>query len=389
MKTFYVTTPIYYANSQPHMGSLYTTLVADTLARYKRQRGFETFFLTGTDEHGINIQRVAAKNGVTPKEYVDKIVRDFERVFADFHLDTAHGGYDIFMRTTNPSHYEGVSKLWRTVRDASTPKGNQPIYKGFYEGWFCPQCAAYKTEDEYAKPDVADAAPRCLIHLTALDRVAEESYFFRLSDYAETLLELYDKRPELIQPESRRNEVLSFIKRGLEDLSISRPASSIGWGIPVPDDETHTVYVWFDALSNYITAIGYGNEERERAIGFEKFWRNVVHLVGNDILRFHTIYWHSFLHAANLPLPQTVFAHGMLVDAEGRKWSKTLGNAVYLDDLRPYFTPDVIRYFCLRHVVFGQDGRISYETLIERTNSDLASGFGNLASRTLTMIGRY
>lgn len=387
--TFYVTTPIYYANGAPHLGSLYTTIVADALARFHRQCGEETFFLTGTDEHGINIQRKAIERGLAPKQYVDEIVAEFERVFADFHLDSAHGGYDIFMRTTNAFHYAGVSHLWRTVRASKTPNGNEPIYKGFYEGWFCAACAAYKTEDEYAKPENAGDPPTCLIHLTALDRVAEESYFFRLSDYAETLLEIYAREPFLIQPEARRNEVISFIKSGLQDLSISRPAASIKWGIPVPDDATHTIYVWFDALSNYITAIGYGNSEREAAKGFEKFWENATHLVGNDILRFHTVYWHSFLLAANLKLPKTVYAHGMWLDGEGRKWSKTLGNAIYPNDLKPYFSIDTIRYFVLRQMVFGQDGRMSYESIIERANGDLASGLGNLASRTLTMINRY
>lgn len=387
--TFYVTTPIYYANSAPHTGSLYTTIVADTLARVHRQRGDETFFLTGTDEHGINIQRVASERALTPKQHVDEIVSEFERVFAEYHLDTAHGGYDIFMRTTNAFHYEGVSHLWRTVRESKTPKGNEPIYKGFYEGWFCPNCAAFKTEDEYQKPEREGESPRCLVHLKPLDRVAEESYFFRLSDYGEYLLELYARQPDLIQPEARRNEVVSFIKGGLQDLSVSRRSESISWAIPVPDDDSHTIYVWFDALSNYITAIGYGNREREQAVGFEKFWYGAVHLVGNDILRFHTVYWHSFLTAANLPLPKIVFAHGMWLDGEGRKWSKTLGNAIYPDDLKPFFTPDMIRYFVLRQMVFGQDGRMSFENIIDRTNSDLASGLGNLAARTLSMINRY
>lgn len=389
MKTFYVTTPIYYANSAPHTGSLYTTLVADTLARYKRQRGYETYFLTGTDEHGINIQRVATSRGLPPKLHVDEIVAEFKRVFADFKLDTEHGGYDIFMRTTNPFHYEGVSHLWRTVREAKTPKGNEPIYKGFYEGWFCPACAAYKTEDEYQKPTIEGEPPRCLIHLAPLDRVAEESYFFRLSDYGDALLALYEAQPELIQPDARRNEVTSFIRAGLQDLSISRPVASNAWGIPVPDDPSHTIYVWFDALTNYITAIGYGNEEQGGMTNFDKFWAGATHLVGNDILRFHTVYWHSFLLAASLPLPRVVFAHGMWLDGDGRKWSKTLGNAIYPDDLKPHFAPDLIRYFCLRQMTFGQDGRMSYEGIIDRANSDLASGLGNLASRTLTMIHRY
>ncbi len=387
--TFYVTTPIYYANSAPHLGSLYTTIIADTLARFHKQKGSETYFLTGTDEHGVNIERRAVERGLAPQQYVDDVVRQFKESFATFGVDTEHGGYDIFMRTTAAFHYQGVGQLWRKVRAARTPKGNEPIYKNFYEGWFCAACAAFKTEDEYSKPENDEDAPRCLVHLTALDRVAEESYFFRLSDYAETLIELYETKPSMIQPEARRNEVLSFLRSGLQDLSISRLVTSNGWGIPVPDDPTHTIYVWFDALSNYITAIGYGNEEREAVAGFEKYWRHVTHLVGKDILRFHTVYWHSFLLAANLRLPEVVYAHGMLLDRDGRKMGKTLGNTIELDILHKHFTNDAIRYFCLREVVFGADGRVGYEAMIDRTNSDLASGLGNLAARTLTMINRY
>ncbi|HET9785701.1 MAG TPA: methionine--tRNA ligase subunit beta, partial [Pyrinomonadaceae bacterium] len=247
---------------------------------------------------------------------------------------------------------------------------------------------AYKTEDEYTKPEQADQPPLCLIHEAPLDRVSEESYFFRLSDYGDALLELYEERPEFIRPEARRNEVMSFVRGGLQDLSVSRLKSSVKWGIPVPDDPAHTIYVWFDALTNYITAIGYGNEEREQAVGFEKFWP-ALHMVGKDILRFHAVYWPAFLMAAKVPLPRGVMAHGMWVDQVGRKMSKTLGNTVELDVLQRHFPIDAIRYFCLREMVFGQDGRFGYESLIDRTNSDLASGLGNLSSRTLTMIDRY
>ena len=388
MKTFYVTTPIYYANSTPHLGSLYTTIVADCLRRYKRQRGYETYFLTGTDEHGINIQRLAEKKGITPKEYADSVVDQFKKMFAEFGLDTEHGGYDVFMRTTEPFHYEGVSELWRRASRAKTPKGRDPIYKGHYEGWFCPSCAAYKTEDEYEKPQREGDPPICLEHLRPLDRVSEESYFFRLSDYAEALLALYEERPQFIRPEARRNEVMSFVRGGLQDLSISRQKSSVSWAIPVPDDPSHTIYVWFDALSNYITAIGFGNEERERVVGFEKFWP-ALHLVGKDILRFHAVYWPAFLMAAGLEPPRTVFAHGMWQDATGRRMSKSLGNAIDLDLLHRHFSNDAIRYFCLREMVFGQDSKFGYEAIIDRANSDLASGLGNLSSRTLTMIQRY
>src|SRR5688500_11196328 len=386
--TFYITTPIYYANSLPHLGHLYTMIVADCVHRHKEQRGLETYFLTGTDEHGINIERAAERAGRTPQEQADFVVSYFTKMTSAFSLDSDHGGYDIFMRTTYPFHAEGVTKFWREVVKSKTPKGREAIYKGHYEGWFCAPCAAYKTEDEYTKPEQPDQPPLCLIHEAPLDRVSEESYFFRLSDFGDALLELYEERPDFIRPEARRNEVMSFVRGGLQDLSVSRLKSSVKWGIPVPDDPAHTIYVWFDALTNYITAIGYGNEEREQAVGFEKFWP-ALHMVGKDILRFHAVYWPAFLMAAKVPLPRGVMAHGMWVDQVGRKMSKTLGNTVELDVLQRHFPIDAIRYFCLREMVFGQDGRFGYESLIDRTNSDLASGLGNLSSRTLTMIDRY
>jgi methionyl-tRNA synthetase len=388
MKTFYVTTPIYYANSLPHLGHLYTMVVADAIARHKRQQGVDTFFLTGTDEHGINIERAAKRNNRTPQEQADYVVSYYKKMTSAFGLDTEHGGYDIFMRTTNPFHYEGVSEFWRRVAKAKTPKGRDALYKGHYEGWFCAACAAYKTEDEYAKGNQPDDQPTCLIHETKLDRVSEESYFFRLSDYDQALLGLYEVRKDFVQPESRRNEVRSFVRGGLQDLSVSRPGTSVSWGIPVPDDPDHTMYVWFEALTNYITAIGFGNEQQERAVGFKKYWP-ALHLVGKDILRFHAVYWPAFLMAAGVEQPRGIVAHGMWLDPNGRKMSKTLGNTIELDVLDQHFSVDAIRYFCLREMVFGQDGRFGYENLIDRTNSDLASGLGNLSSRTLTMIQRY
>ncbi|HXI25555.1 MAG TPA: methionine--tRNA ligase [Pyrinomonadaceae bacterium] len=386
--TFYVTTPIYYANSLPHLGHLYTMVVADAIARSKRQQGIDTFFLTGTDEHGINIERAAQKNNRTPKEQADYVVSYFTKMTDAFGLDTAHGGYDIFMRTTNPFHYEGVSELWRRMAKAKTPKGNDALYRGHYEGWFCAACAEFKTEDEYAAPANPEDPPTCLVHDTKLDRISEESYFFRLSDYDEALLNLYDSRPDFVRPEARRNEVKSFVAGGLQDLSVSRMKSSVSWGVPVPDDPNHTMYVWFEALTNYITAIGFGNEQQQRAIGFEKFWP-ALHMVGKDILRFHAVYWPAFLMAAGVEQPRGIYAHGMWLDPNGRKMSKTLGNTVELEVLHKYFPTDAIRYFCLREMVFGADGRFGYESLIDRTNSDLASGLGNLSSRTLTMIQRY
>lgn len=385
--TFYITTPIYYANSLPHLGHLYTTIVADAVHRYKKQRGFDVFFLTGTDEHGVNIQRAAEREGRSPQEQVDHISGELKRMFADFGLDPAHGGYDIFMRTTEQFHYEGAQQFWRQIAKNKTPKGNDTIYKGHYEGWFCAPCAAFKSEDEYFTPE-GSAVPFCLIHERALDNVSEESYFFRLSDYQEYLLELIENDPKLVQPISRRNEVISFISGGLQDLSISREKRSVSWGIPVPDDEDHVMYVWLDALSNYITALGYGNE-RENAPGFEKYWSNVTHLVGKDILRFHTTYWFSFLHAAGLPLPKTVYAHGMWLDADGRKMGKTLGNIIDVDVLHKHFQVDAVRYFALRDMVFGQDGRFGYENLIDRATADLSKGLGNLTARTVSMIAKY
>ena len=386
-QTFYITTPIYYANSLPHLGHLYTTIVVDAIQRYKRQRGFDTYFLTGTDEHGINIQRAAERNGRTPKEQADHISGELKRMFHDFGLDGENGGYDIFMRTTEPFHYEAVQNLWREIAKNKTPKGNDAIYKGFYEGWFCAPCAEFKTEEQYYTPEGNDQ-PHCPIHERPLDKVSEDSYFFRLSDYDEFLIDKIGSDPGLVRPDARRNEVLSFIRSGLQDLSISRLKRSVSWGVPVPDDEDHVMYVWLDALSNYITAIGYGNDERAN-VGFEKYWENAVHIVGKDILRFHTVYWFSFLHAAGLTLPRTVYAHGMWLDADGRKMGKTMGNVIEVDVLHEHFQIDAVRYFLLRDMVFGQDGKFGYENLIDRTNSDLASGLGNLASRTFSMITKY
>lgn len=375
MKTFYITTPIYYANSLPHLGHLYTTIVADTINRYKKQRGFETYFLTGTDEHGINIQRAADKNGRTPKEQVDFVSDHYKKIFAEFELK-----YDIFMRTTNPFHYEGVQNLWREIAQNKTPKGNPAIYKGFYDAWFCAACAEFKTEKEYK---LENDEPICLVHETKLEKVSEESYFFRLSDYDEALLQIIENT-EVVRPEARRNEVVSFIKQGLQDLSISRLKSAVNWGVPVPNDGEHTMYVWMDALSNYVTAI-----QHEKGENWQEYWANVTHLVGKDILRFHTVYWFSFLLAAGLPVPKQVYAHGMWLDSEGRKMGKTLGNVIDIGILHKHFSNDAVRYFCLREMVFGQDGKFGYENFIERVNADLADGLGNLSNRVLTMIRNF
>jgi methionyl-tRNA synthetase len=373
MNNYYITTPIFYVNSHPHLGHLYVTLVADTLARFKRQRGFETFFLTGTDEHGQNIERAAEAKGISVGEHVDTFVAEFQTMFAAFNIREDH-----WIRTTDDYHKRGVAELWRRARDAGY------IYKGQYEGWYCVGCNGFLGEDEtYPGPD---GNPWCKIHERPLDRLAEESYFFKLSAFQDRLLELYKTRPEFIQPDGRRNEVIRFVSGGLNDLSLSRV--SVKWGIPVPDDRAHTIYVWFDALSNYITAIGFGSDDRGGEAQFRKFWPVNVHLVGKDILRFHTVYWPAFLMAAGVDLPKQVYAHGMWMSG-GRKMSKSLGNVIDLQVLRRYFTPDAVRYFSLREMVFGYDGDFTYESLIDRTNADLAAGLGNLSSRTLTMIRNY
>jgi methionyl-tRNA synthetase len=364
-ETFYLTTPIYYTNAKPHIGHAYTSLVADSIIRFKRQRGIDSFFLTGTDEHGINIERAAAARGLPIKEYVDQIVEEFKTAFAPLGIE-----YDRWIRTTDPAHEESVQKLWRILDERGF------IYKGHYSGWFCGNCNEFKDVD----PDTQN--PLCPVHERPLDRVEEESYFFKLSQFQQPLLDLYDSDPDFVRPESRRNEVRSFVAGGLKDLSLSRV--SVKWGIPVPGDPKHTIYVWLDALSNYITALGWGNDQYE---GFEKYWP-AIHLVGKDILRFHTVYWPAFLMAAGIELPRGVFVHGMLLMG-GRKMSKTLGNVVRVNELLPYFTPDMIRYFILREVVFGLDGYFSYEAITDRINSDLADGLGNLASRTLTMVRNY
>lgn len=373
--TFYVTTPIYYVNAEPHIGHAYTTIVADALTKFKRQRGVDSFFLTGTDEHGINIERKAEERGIAVKQHVDEIVDKFKAAFAKLNI-----GYDRWSRTTDPAHEEAVQKLWQIL------KAKGFIYKGHYEGWFCGNC------NEFKEVETGEENPTCPTHLKALDRIAEESYFFKLSALQKPLLELYEKHPDFVQPEVRRNEVISFVAGGLKDLSVSRV--SVKWGIPVPGDDKHTIYVWLDALLNYITALGWGNNVYG---GFDKYWLNsdgekimpnALHLVGKDILRFHAVYWPAFLLAAQVPLPKTVFVHGMLLRG-GQKMGKSLGNAIKLETLHEHFTNDMIRYFLLREVPFGQDGEVTYEALIDRVNADLANGLGNLASRTLTMVRNY
>ncbi|MBI4747949.1 MAG: methionine--tRNA ligase [Acidobacteria bacterium] len=363
LKPFYITTPIYYVNARPHLGHVYTTILADTLARHHRQRGQDTFFLTGTDEHGQKIERAAADKGLPVKDHVDGIVAEFKEMFDRFGLQPDH-----WIRTTHEYHKQGSQELFRRVQK------NGFIYKGEYEGWYCTECGEFKEETTPGE------APWCEQHERPAERVAESSYFFKLSEFQDRLLKFYAEHPDFIQPEARRNEVISFVSSGLKDLSVSRV--SVKWGIPVPDDPDHTLYVWFDALSNYITALGFGNDARG---GFEEFWPVAIHLVGKDILRFHAVYWPAFLLAADVAPPQRVFAHGMWL-SKGRKMSKSLGNAIDLSILLQFFTCEQVRFFCLREMSYGQDGDFTYEALIDRVNGDLAAGWGNLISRTLTMV---
>jgi len=363
--TFYVTTPIYYVNAKPHLGHAYTTLVVDTLTKYKRQRGIDSFFLTGTDEHGINIERAAEAKGIPVRRHVDQVVDEFKEAFARLGIE-----YDRWIRTVDPHHEESVQKLWQTLDERGF------IYKGSYEGWFCGYCNEFKDVEANVEQ------PACPIHERPLDRISEESYFFKFSAFQQPLLDLYRDNPDFVQPDVRRNEVISFVAGGLKDLSISRV--SVKWGIPVPGDPNHTIYVWFDALINYISALGWGNH---RYNDFDKYWP-ALHMVGKDILRFHAVYWPAFLMAAGVELPRTVFVHGMLLRG-GQKMGKTLGNAIQLEVLHRFFSNDQIRYYLLREVVFGQDGEVTYQGLIDRVNSDLADGLGNLVSRTLTMIRNY
>ncbi|MDW8240385.1 MAG: methionine--tRNA ligase [Acidobacteriota bacterium] len=365
MKTFYVTTPIYYANARLHLGHLYTTIVADTLKRYKRQRGYDVFFLTGTDEHGVNIERAAQQRGVPVMQHVDEVVAETQQIFPQFGLE-----YDHWIRTTADYHYRGAQELWRRIRDAGY------IYKSDYAGWYCPNCNEFKA-------DATQEQPVCDVHERLTEIVQEESYFFRLSAFEQRLLQHYEANPSFIQPDARRNEVVSFVRSGLRDISISR--TSVRWGVPVPDDPKHVMYVWFEALSNYITALGFGSENTDR---LRRYWPADVQLIGKDIIRFHAVWWPAFLMAAGLELPKMIFAHGMLLSG-GRKMSKTLGNVIDLPTLKRYFANDMIRYFCLREIVFGEDGDCTFEALIDRSNADLADGFGNLCSRTLTMIKKY
>jgi len=365
-RKFYITTPIYYVNARPHIGHAYTTIACDTIARRQRLLGAETFFLTGTDEHGQKIERAAQAAGKTPQQYADEISAEFRQLWKRMGISN-----DDFIRTTEDRHKKRVQELFRKIRD------NGYIHKGTYTGQYCVSDELYV---DGAQP--GDPCPTCG---RITETVHEENYFFKLSAFQDKLLALY-ANPEFIRPEARRNEVISFVRSGLRDLSISR--STFTWGIPVPDDPKHVIYVWLDALANYITAIGYGSSHAGAQEAFKKFWPADVQMIGKEIVRFHCVYWPAFLMAAGLPMPKAIVAHGWLLFEES-KMSKSRGNIVRTETILDVLGADALRYFLLREVVFGQDGSFSFDALVQRYNSDLANGLGNLASRTLTMINRY
>src|ERR1700722_15258474 len=369
--SFYITTPIYYVNARPHIGHAYTTIVADAIARRKRAQGFETWLLTGTDEHGQKIERSARAAGQTPQEFATAVSSQFRGLWDRMGLS-----YDDYIRTTEERHRKGVQKLFRVLQQRGF------IYKGSYTGQYC------VSDELYVDAPPGSPCPDCG---RITETVSEENYFFKLSAFERKLLELYEENPDFIRPETRRNEVLSFVRGGLRDLSISR--TSFAWGIPVPGDEKHVIYVWMDALANYITALGWGSEDDSL---YKRFWADdrlrpegaPLHIIGKEISRFHCVYWPAFLMAAGLPLPRSIFAHGWLL-FDQNKMSKSRGNVVRAGTIHDVLGNDALRYFLLREVVFGQDGNFTFEALVQRYNADLANGYGNLVSRTLAMITRY
>jgi methionyl-tRNA synthetase len=365
-KPYYITTPIYYVNDKPHLGHAYTTVACDVLARFKRLDGHEVFFLTGTDEHGQKVAQAAEAAGIDPQSFTDKVSQNFRDLVPVMNFSN-----DDFIRTTEERHKKACQHLWNKLVE------NDEIYLDKYAGWYAVRDEAYYGEDELTEgpngKKIAPSGAEC-------EWVEEESYFFRLSKWEKPLLEFYEKNPDFIAPDTRRNEVISFVKSGLRDLSVSR--NRLTWGVPVPGNEKHVMYVWIDALTNYITAVGYPDEDDAN---FKKFWPADLHMVGKDILRFHTVYWPAFLMAAGVAPPKRVFAHGWWT-IEGQKMSKSLGNVISPHDLVERYGIDQSRYFLLREVPFGNDGDFSHAQAINRINNDLANGLGNLAQRTLSFI---
>jgi len=372
MSRYYITTPIYYVNDAPHLGHAYTTLACDVLARFMRLDGRTVKFLTGTDEHGQKVEKAARAAGIDPQAFTDKVSENFRTLAKVLNVSN-----DDFIRTTEPRHIRSSQAIWKAIGRGTSPKGRPNIYLGKYSGWYAVRDEAFYGEDELtAGPDGKKRAPSG----AEVEWVEEPSYFFRLSDWGEHLLQFYDANPDFIGPNVRRNEVVSFVRQGLTDLSISR--TTFGWGVKVPDAEGHIMYVWLDALTNYITAVGYPDEQAE---SFRTFWPADLHMVGKDIVRFHAVYWPAFLMAASIAPPRRVFAHGWWT-VEGQKMSKSLGNVIEPVNLIAKYGLDQVRYFLLREVPFGQDGNFSHRQMVLRINSDLANDFGNLAQRVLSFI---
>ncbi len=365
MKPFYITTPIYYINAQPHIGHAYTTMVADAIARSRRLLGDDVFFLTGTDEHGQKVERAAQKAGMATSAFADQVASSFRQMCVDLNISN-----DDFIRTTEPRHHRASQELWRRVA------ANGDIYKGDYEGWYC-------TVDEIFVPETQLVDGKCPTCGNKVERLKEESYYFRLSKYQQPLLDFYAANPDFLQPAFRLNEIRTFIEGGLQDLSISR--TSFQWGIPVPDDPKHVMYVWFDALTNYLTALGFGTGDDSRV---QKYWPHVTHLVGKEIIRQHALYWPAFLMSARIAPPQRIIAHGWWLMG-GAKMSKSIGNVARYQDYAAAFGVDALRYFVMREMTLGQDANFADDAILTRYNADLANDLGNVVSRTATMIARY